>query len=981
MVYEKLCLNCMKEKKDAEGRCPYCGFDNSQYQPKDFQLPPYTTLGDGRYVVGKVLGSGGFGITYIAFDMRLETPVAIKELFVADKVKRKQGRTVLMETTENGIREYKDIKRRFMQEAKTMAELENVEGVVKVRDCFNENDTAYIVMEYLDGKTLKEIRRENKQKMSMDQAIALFEPLMRSLSQMHKAGIIHRDISLDNIMVTKDGRIKLIDLGGEKRVGNYGENDRTTIIKKSVYTPVEQIMGKSSNIGPWTDVYALAVTIYICICGIFPKAAGERENDKDIKKPSEIGVKITPKQEEVLLKALAIDRKNRIQTVDQLLEGLKQEGKKPKKSKGPLGAVIAIAAGILIGVAVKEKSGEWIEKKDTTKTNSEIEMKSDASVLENAEAGVWYYISSTYKDGIAVRSEPTGESEQLTRIPYGTEFYVEKTEKNWGYTRINGVSGWIALDYASPLEGEKVDSWYRITSTYKDGIAVRSEPTGESEQLTRLPYGTEFYVEKTEKNWGYTTINGVSGWIALDYAEIIEKAEPSASQNTEANGSTEITNYDQALFYQQCNALLNVNVGDEVKFGAYEQDNNPSNGKEEIEWEVLEKKDNQILVISKKALDVQEYWDSFENTDWEASEMRKWLNESFFQNAFSQYHQSLIMDTAVTADQNPDYQTDTGASTTDKIYLLSMDEVQRYFPDIESRNCQPTVYTKVKGVAIQNLNTWWWLRTSGKDRKHMAVVYFDGEMKSDGFRVYVKDGGVRPAMWINLSDISEVEVPQEFFQEQSECKGIVAINPACVGTTDDTTYMEAMAPGQAEEECTFSTGVTGKVTGVQENQIDLGVAKQLQKILLERGYQVVMLREDDESRLSSANRAIAAAESEADIQILISCRKRQDLGEKGAMAYLPKKENPNVGYMYDDCYRLSQCVLSQYCAEDLFENNGFYETDTSRTINWSKIPITNIMLGCISDESDEQKMADQNNWAIMAEGIANGIDAYFEQNQ
>lgn len=95
-------------------------------------------------------------------------------------------------------------------------------------------------------------------------------------------------------------------------------------------------------------------------------------------------------------------------------------------------------------------------------------------------------------------------------------------------------------------------------------------------------------------------------------------------------------------------------MGDEVKFGAYEQDNNPSNGKEEIEWEVLDKKDNQILVISKKALDAQEYWDSFENTDWEASEMRKWLNESFFQNAFSQYHQSLIMDTAVTADQNPE---------------------------------------------------------------------------------------------------------------------------------------------------------------------------------------------------------------------------------------------------------------------------------------------------------------------------------------
>ena len=447
---------------------------------------------------------------------------------------------------------------------------------------------------------------------------------------------------------------------------------------------------------------------------------------------------------------------------------------------------------------------------------------------------------------------------------------------------------------------------------------------------------------------------------------------------TETNESIEISNYDQALFYEQCNALLDIKVGDEVKFGACEQDNNPSNGKEEIEWEVLDKKDNQILIISKKVLDAQEYWDSFEDTDWGKSEVRKWLNESFMQNAFSQYHQSLIMDTSVTADKNPYYQTNTGAASTDKIYLLSMEEVQKYFPDTESRICQPTVYAKVKGVFMKNLNTWWWLRTVGKDKKHMTAIYTDGEIRNEGYRVYVKDGGVRPVIWLDLSSISQVEVPQEYFHTQKACRGIVAINPSCVGVSDDRTFMEAVAPRQEEEECTFNEGVTGETTGVKESQVDLEVAKQLQKILLERGYQVVMLREDNESCLSASNRAIAAAEAGVDIQVVISCRKRQDLGESGAMAYIPKKDNPSVGYMYEECEKLSQCVLSEYCATGIFENNGIHETDNVKDINWSSMPVTNILLGCIKDSSDEEKLADQNNWVLMAEGIAKGIDIYFE---
>lgn len=136
--------------------------------------------------------------------------------------------------------------------------------------------------------------------------------------------------------------------------------------------------------------------------------------------------------------------------------------------------------------------------------------------------GYWYYITSTYPKGIAVRSAPTGESEQIGRIPYGTEFCVREYKGDWGYTTVNGMTGWIELNYAAMLKETKSESWYQIISTYKKGIAVRSEATGESTELCRVPYGTVFYVEKTDRNWGYTTINGITGWIELSYAQAIE---------------------------------------------------------------------------------------------------------------------------------------------------------------------------------------------------------------------------------------------------------------------------------------------------------------------------------------------------------------------------------------------------------------------------------------------------------------------------
>ncbi len=368
MVYAKICVNCMREKPNVGGICPYCGFDSARYHPPAHHLPLYATLCGGRYIMGRAIGSGGFGITYIAFDTRLDIPVAIKELFVSGKVKRERGRVVVTDTSGGEVRQYEEIKKRFMQEAMVLAEMETIEGLVKIKDYFQENDTAYIVMEYLDGKTMKDIFKKTNRRMSMDETIRVLTPIMDALTRLHKKGIIHRDVSLDNIMILRDNRIKLIDLGGGKRQGEGGGN--TVAIKKSSYTPVEQILGRSSEIGPQTDVYALAVTIYRCICGKFPKPAGERESDNDIERPSKLGVKISKKQEATLLKALAIDPRKRIQTVPELYEGLMNA------KKVSIIPFIIVGALVVTGVAVTAATlhflgPEYEEENELTPTPTE----------------------------------------------------------------------------------------------------------------------------------------------------------------------------------------------------------------------------------------------------------------------------------------------------------------------------------------------------------------------------------------------------------------------------------------------------------------------------------------------------------------------------------------------------------------------------------------------------------------------------------
>ena len=202
--------------------------------------------------------------------------------------------------------------------------------------------------------------------------------------------------------------------------------------------------------------------------------------------------------------------------------------------------------------------------------------------------------------------------------------------------------------------------------------------------------------------------------------------------------------------------LEHVHIGDYITFGAYEQDNNKSNGKENIEWLVLAKEDNKVLVISRYALDCRPYNTKYKNVTWETCTQRTWLNETFLNEAFIEADQSIIQTTEVSADRNPDYSTDPGNATKDKIFLLSIDEANKYFTSDEARMCVPTAYAIANGAWTGSYNVdgkstcWWWLRSPGLHRSLAAHVNFDGGVSSLGHSVLDDCDCVRPALWINL---------------------------------------------------------------------------------------------------------------------------------------------------------------------------------------------------------------------------------------
>ena len=312
----EFCPYCMSRVEPGKS-CPVCKLTEGSYTPAPHHLPPGTVLGS-RYLVGRVLGEGGFGITYIGCDLRLEMKVAIKEYYPADSVSRNcQASLGVVTHVGSATQNYEKGLKRFLYEARTMARMEKQPQIVMVRDFFEANNTAYIVMEYVEGTNFEDLTRQRGGRIEAEELFRLIEPLFPALSAVHAAGLIHRDISPDNLML-EHGSVRLLDFGCARE--SLRGTETMTIALKQGYAPIEQYQRRGQ--GPWTDVYALSATIYYCLTGRVPPQALDRLLGDELVPPRELGVKLTPGQQKALLRGMAIQPRQRYQSVEELYAGL-----------------------------------------------------------------------------------------------------------------------------------------------------------------------------------------------------------------------------------------------------------------------------------------------------------------------------------------------------------------------------------------------------------------------------------------------------------------------------------------------------------------------------------------------------------------------------------------------------------------------------------------------------------------------------------
>ena len=307
---QMICYHCLQEIGDSSV-CPHCQFSAAENKEKfPLALPPGITIGN-DYTLGRVLGQGGFGITYIAKDNYTGTRVAIKEFFPESMATRTASHTVSAYTGERG-EGFLYGKQCFLEEAKTLATFIGNPNIVRVYRYFEENETAYFVMEYVDGTSLKDYLKSRGGKISFEEAKRILVPVTDALAAVHSKGVVHRDISPDNIIITKSGIVKLLDFGAARY--SIGDMSRSLdVVLKHGYAPREQY-SRHGRQGPFTDVYSLAATFYRAITGIIPQDSIDRMDNDLMVTPRAYCPDLTPQGEFALFKALAVQPADRFQS-------------------------------------------------------------------------------------------------------------------------------------------------------------------------------------------------------------------------------------------------------------------------------------------------------------------------------------------------------------------------------------------------------------------------------------------------------------------------------------------------------------------------------------------------------------------------------------------------------------------------------------------------------------------------------------------
>ena len=517
------CYQCFRPIAPGEAVCPQCSRNHAVNDQPPFALPLGTLLHAGKYLVGKVLGQGGFGITYVGFDLALEMKVAIKEYYPVHMASRSQNGGSLQ--WHSSAAERDTGRESFVKEARKMAKVHAIPNVVDVREVFFENDTAYIVMDFLEGENLRD-RLKRTGPMTCAGCIDTLRPVMEALEKAHQRGLIHRDISPDNIMIDPTGVVWLLDLGAAKDLAadqGAGSQSSTPVIKRG-FSPPEQ-SSSGGRIGPWTDVYAMCATVYYCLCGKLVPDAVDRLMGAQVEIPDAIPAAFAA----VLRRGMELQPEKRIESMAALLEALtgalatggrkndvQETGGRRKtlpvavKAGVPLALCAAILAGVfaLRGAGQKDVSGE---------TSGGI----------SASAGELQDRTPAPETGAAA-SEPVPETEapaQETKAPVQeteapvqeTVAPVQETEAPAQETEtpaqvlMEAPEGWTYADFAfdgtSFLRGLVPEARGERWSQYFDGIK------------------TDCWIKQGSESKSYAfRLQAVSAWGSLGTAEEAERS-------------------------------------------------------------------------------------------------------------------------------------------------------------------------------------------------------------------------------------------------------------------------------------------------------------------------------------------------------------------------------------------------------------------------------------------------------------------------
>ncbi len=475
-----------------------------------------------RYKIEEVIGAGGFGITYRAWDPLLQSYVAIKEYYPSGIATRSADSSKVCVPVGQEQREYHRGRIRFLKEAQDVARFQSEPNIVSIYDYLEENDTAYMVMEYLHGCTLKQYIREHGGRLDTDHILHICLSVLDALAVVHKAGMIHRDISPENIFICEDLTVKLIDFGAAKQVYLDGEQTMSVVLKPG-YAPPEQYAKKDKQ-GPWTDIYALGATLYFAATGEKPEESFGRVLEDTIKPVCEVNPEIPRAMSQVIMRAMSVKIEDRYQTVEAMREALLAgEGQNAQMepyvipasriSKRDLpkkrGFLIGVAFCIVIMLVV---TGIWmagrVAKKAGTATATEMNVASteaqtatmaDAQTATDAEQAATEAEKTTQADNPMVMHVPTKEelaeqeksdailnitSSETERVSIDAFEYMK--DGNQGY-RMESADGLAAVAY----EGDCV----KLCLKYYDSIL------GDTPQVTDdLIYSYTF--ERYDSDYG-----------------------------------------------------------------------------------------------------------------------------------------------------------------------------------------------------------------------------------------------------------------------------------------------------------------------------------------------------------------------------------------------------------------------------------------------------------------------------------------------